>query len=118
MAQHKIDANVIVTSDCFRMIDELYAAYEEYFPDAMSVFRSAMAVALAQKLPIDRSIRGSEPKGQSNSFLMNGKVESLLRLFGINDNPLVEGQLLGEVGIRFLYEKHLRNVDIRDFLNS
>lgn len=116
MVQHKIDANVVVSSDCFRMIDELYASYEEYFPDAMSVFRSAMVIALAQKLPIDRSVRGTEPKGQSNSFLMNGKVESLLRLFGIENNPLVEGQFLAEAGIRFLYEKHMKNVDIRDFL--
>jgi len=118
MVQHKIDANVVVSSDCFRMIDELYASYEDYFPDAMSVFRSAMVVALAQKLPTDRSVRATEPKGQSNSFLMNGKVESLLCLFGIEGNPLIEGQFLAEAGVRFLHEKHNLNIDIRDFLIS
>jgi len=116
MVQHKIDANVLVSSECFRMIDELYSSYGEYFPDGMSVFRIGVAVALAQDLEIDRSINASEPKGLSNSFLMNGKVESLLRLFGICGNPLVEGQFLAEAGVRFLYKKHQENLDIRGFL--
>ena len=114
MIPHKIDANVLVTPECFRMMDELYTAYEEYFPDGMSVFRMGMAVALAQGLAVDRNLKATEPKGLSNSFLMNGKVEALLQLFGINGNPLIEGQYLGEAGVRFLYNKHVENVEIRN----
>jgi len=118
MTQHKIDANVLVSSECFRMIDELYTAYEDFFTDGMSVFRIGMTVALAQGLDVDRNLKATEPKGQSNSFLMNGKVEALLRLFGIEGNPLVEGQLLAEAGIRFLHQKHQENVEIKNFLTS
>jgi hypothetical protein len=116
MVQYKIDANVLVTPDCFRMIDELYVAYEEYFPDGMSVFRMGLAIALAQELEVDRSIKATEPKGLSNSFLMNGKVEALLRLFKIEGNPLIEGQFLAEAGVRFLHQKHQENIEIRNFL--
>jgi hypothetical protein len=118
MSDHKIDPNVMVTPVCFKMIDEIYSAYEEYFSDQLSVLRIGVAVALAQGLEVDRNIKPTEAKGQSNSFLLNGKVESLLRLFGNNGNPLIEGQYLGEAGVKFLHEKHTQNVEIRNYLVS
>ena len=109
--------NITVSPRAYEIMETIKT--EGYFSNKQEAYRAAIAVALANKLPIDREVKMTENKWDT-AAVFNSKesnVEALLLLTGIAEKSLVdEGKLLAEAGLRFLEMKRQSNSDVLSFL--
>jgi hypothetical protein len=106
-------ANITI-SDSANEICELLIA-DGLVSDAIEAYRLALCLAIGLDLPVDRSVRMTKNKWDTGAvFRARGKdIESLLRLFDRGgDDPVLEGKLLAEAGLRYLKSKRDENADL------
>jgi hypothetical protein len=117
MEQYNISANVTISEEAFMITDELVNL--GYFEKPIEAYRMAVSVALANNLTVDKTLKiNFSSRWQSASFLKNGDMESLLKLFNIKGNPLIEAEYLAEAGLRFLNEKVKSGLDLSSYFDG
>ena len=85
------------------------------FRTAIDVYRTALCLALARKLPVDESVKFAVNKWDTAAVFRDpdSNLEALLMLHGYGkDEVVTKGKYLAEAGLKFLNDKRLANVDL------